>query len=196
VDLFEQRIPRIWLLTDERSSPRRDVIGLFNWDEKEEAEFSYPLARIGLSDAQQYVGFDYWADEFVEPFAGRLEAVLGPASCRILAVRPTASIPQVVSTSRHVAQAVVDVLAEEWDAATKRLCGVSRVVAADPYEIRIAARRQPGRWAAMRALVSQEDADAGVRIAILGQKGWKVRIEIDSPASRDVHWSVAFAAAP
>ena len=70
VDLFEEKIARIWLLTDDRREPRRDVVGLFNWDEKEQAHISCSAERIGLPDAERYVGFDYWADEFIGPFGG------------------------------------------------------------------------------------------------------------------------------
>ena len=44
VDLFEHDPPRIWLLTDDRGDVRRDVIGLFNWDD-EEATFDETLER-------------------------------------------------------------------------------------------------------------------------------------------------------
>ena len=56
----------------------------------------------------------------------------------ILAMRPEADHPQVVSTSRHVTQGMVDLLEEKWDPATKTLSGRSKLVAGDPYEIRIA----------------------------------------------------------
>jgi len=192
-DLFEQRIPRIWLLTDDRHRPRRDVVGLFNWEEKEPVRIAYPLARIGLSKSATYVGFDYWADEFVEPFSKTLETTLAPASCRILAVRRVSRRPQVVSTSRHITQGVVDLLEEAWRSAAKELSGVSKVVGGAAYELRIAAMRKSGHWQATEATVSQQDADAGVKIAIVDQTDWKIRVRIDSPENRDVCWSVQFA---
>jgi len=111
VDLFEQRIPRVWLLTDGQGPSRRDVVGLFNWDEKEAAQIQHSFEQVGLAPAQSYIGFDYWADAFVEPFSGSLSATLPPASCRILAVRPLAAHPQVLSTSRHITQGVIDLVA-------------------------------------------------------------------------------------
>jgi len=151
VDLFEQRIPRIWLLTDNRHAPRRDVVGLFNWAEKE------------------------------------------PARCRILAVRRVARRPQVLSTSRHITQGVVDLREEAWRRRAKELVGVSKVVGGKVYELRIAAMRKSGHWQATGASVSQQDAAAGVKIAIVDQTDWKIRVRIDAPQSRDVRWSVQFA---
>jgi len=194
VDLFERRIPRIWLLTDERRSPRRDVIGLFNWDETEPVTIRRSLHDIGLAKAEAYVGFDYWANEFVEPFSGSLEATLPAASCRILAVRPVTTTPQVIGTSRHITQGVIDLLDESWDPKAKTLSGISHVVAGDPYELRIAAKgpAQPGSVA--KATVSEADRQAGVQIELIKQTDWKVRVRIDSPESRDVRWSVTFTA--
>ncbi len=194
VDLFQQQTARIWLLTDDRGSTRRDVVGLFNWDEKESALIEYPLQQIGLPASRSYVGFDYWANEFVNPFAGRtFKATLPPASCRVLALRPVVSEPQVVSTSRHITQGVVDLLDEKWDGDSGTLSGVSKVVADDLYEIRIVASMgRRGNWTVANAVVSAQDAAAGVKIRLLSQDRWKVRVRIDSPASRDVHWSITF----
>jgi hypothetical protein len=195
VDLFEENVPCIWLLTDNRGLSRRDVLGLFNWDEKQQADIQYPLEKIGLPPARSYVGFDYWANEFVNPFAGRaFEATLPPASCRVLSIRPVVLVPQVISTSRHITQGVVDLVEERWDDATKTLSGTSKVVGGDPYEIRIVASMgRRGNWKAARAMVSPEDVAAGVEVELLTQDHWKVRVRIDSPAGRDVRWSVEFA---
>lgn len=195
VDLLEEKIPRLWLLTDDRRTPRRDVIGLFNWDEKDKAHISCSLETIGLPKAGRYVGFDYWADEFVEPFAGTLESDLPPASCRVLAVRLVSGQPLVLSTSRHITQGIVDVLEETWDEPAHTLQGVSKVVAGDPYEIRIAASGTPAGQQVMGVTVSTEDAAAGVKMALVKQEGWKTRVRIDSPVSRDVRWSVRFSRA-
>jgi hypothetical protein len=196
VDLFEQQIARIWLLTDDRREPRRDVVGLFNWDERELARISCPVERIGLPRADRYVGFDYWADAFVGPFGGSLESDLPPASCRILAVRPVSTQPQVIGTSRHITQGIPDLIEEKWDAGARTLSGTSRVVANDPYELRIAAMGQNDSWRYARAVVSEEDSRAGARITLIEQEDWRVRVRIDSPTGREIHWRVTFAPAP
>ncbi len=191
VDWFEQRIARIWLLTDDRKEPRRDVVGLFNWNEKEKAHISCATDRIGLPQAEQYVGFDYWANEFVGPFGSVLEGDLPPASCRILAIRPVSAQPQVISTSRHIAQTIPDVLEEKWDSNTRTLSGISRVVANDPYELRIAAMGRTDPWKATTMSISGEDS-GGATIKLVGQDQWRVRVRIDASTSRDIRWSVTF----
>jgi hypothetical protein len=84
------------------------------------------------------VAFDFWEKKFVEPICGTLKQELPGGTCRILAVRPAADHPQLLSTSRHIAQCTVDVLRETWDHASRTLSGTSNIVAGDPYEVRIA----------------------------------------------------------
>ena len=192
VDLFEHRIPRVWLLSDERSPSFRYVLGLFNWDEKQPLTIRESIARIGLPKAEAYVAFDFWANAFRQLDGKQLDETLPPTSCRILAVRPVASHPQLISTSRHITQGVVDVVEETWDSESKTLQGTSRVVAHDPYELRIA-RPVDGSWAVEEVSVSEADREAGVTIELVKQDdkrasdGWRVRI--DSPGSREVHWT-------
>ena len=137
VDLFETEPARIWLLTDDRRSPRRDVIGLYNWEDKP-VSIDVSLDRIGLPQETDYVGFDYWANAFMPPFRGRLKTTLWPRSCQVLAVRPLQDHPILIGTSRHITQGIVDVREERWDGA-RTILGTSDVVAGDPYELRIGA---------------------------------------------------------
>jgi hypothetical protein len=138
VDLFENRIPGVWLVTDAATAthPRRDVVGLFNWDSEEKA-FDCALAKIGIPAGHEQIAFDFWANALTPPFKGRLAQTLSPQSCRVLSVRPVAGHPQLISTSRHIRQGMVDVKDEKWDAKNRELSGVSQTVAGDRYELRI-----------------------------------------------------------
>jgi hypothetical protein len=121
------------------------VVGLFNWDRKSGA-FDVPVERLGLAAGVRYAAFDYWAGGMVVPFRDRLTATLPPRSCQVLAVRPILDHPLLLSTSRHITQGIVDVTAEKWDPAACELSGVSRVVAGDPYELRILTHSTRGVW--------------------------------------------------
>jgi len=188
VDLFEEPIPCVWLLTDERGLVRRDVVGLFNWS-GDERRFDLPLERMGLDPAPEYSAFDYWADRPLEPFRERLRVAVPARSCAVLAVRPTLGRPMLLSTSRHVTQGIVDVRHEQWDKAGRTLSGSSAVVAGDPYELRIAV---PHRWMLTGFSTSAEDHRAGVRI-VSADRGELTRVLVESPTSRAVRWSARFA---
>lgn len=185
VDVFESPTAKIWLLTDTRQAARRDVVALYNWGDKDDA-ISITTDRIGLPMADQYVAFDFWANKFIAPFSGKITATLPGNSCRILAVRPVSDTPQLLSTSRHVTQGIVDVTGEKWDAAKAILSATSKVVENDPYELRIILPVGEKSWRA-----TDVNVPAGVK-ASFKQEGPMLRVTLNSPASREVNWSIRF----
>ncbi len=195
VDLFEQPLARIWHLPDTRRSPRRDVVALFNWDDKKPSQFDYPTDRLGLPPASQYVAFEYWTDRLVGPFSKRLRLEVPAGSCRVLAVRPTPDHPVLLSTSRHVTQGIVDVLEERWDENRQTLSGRSRLVAGDPYELRLyvppAARGRTVVRAEARPTGS--DTNGSVHVTVVQSRGPLVRVRLLSESSGEVSWQIQFA---
>ncbi len=143
VDYFERTVHNIWKLTDGDYA----VFGLYNWDTNATLKIDRPLAATDLDAAKTYVGFDFWNNQFVPAFSGRFRFDVPPDSCRVIAVRELKSHPFVISTSRHVASPVFEVSDERWDAATRTLSGVSRVVPGESYELRVVVGGQLKRHA-------------------------------------------------
>jgi hypothetical protein len=188
LDVFQDWQPGIWRLTDTRYGMRRDVVGLFRWGG--EKEYSLTPAYLGLPKAPRYVGFDFWKNTFLTPFSDKLGIQVAGGSCAVLAIRPEAVHPQLISTSRHVTQGIVDVTDERWDAATKTLSGVSAVVGNDPYELRIVLPAD-GAWKAAAVELSAEDAQAAVTLKMIAD-GVNLRVKLSSAASRAVRWKIRF----
>jgi hypothetical protein len=185
-DLFERELPSLWLLQDTRQSPARQVIAIFNWEAREQS-FDYPLDRLGLDASTDYAAFDYWSDTRTSDLRSRLQISVPAESCRILAVRPVTRDPQVLSTSRHVTQGIVDLAEERWDAVSRTLRGRSRVVAGQAYELRIDSRSELAQ-----ATLAAANRTAGVRIAPKPMADGLVRVSIQSPVSREVSWELRF----
>ncbi len=194
VDLFEHDMPRIWHAHGSLGGPRRDVIGLFNW-ETTPAQIEYPLDRIGLAPASEYVAFDLWTNTLLKPFRGMLKTAMAASSSTILSVRPVSQHPQLISTSRHIMQGMVDVTAENWNAKTAELSGSGKVVGGDPYELRIVTGSARGNWKSAGVQISAADRAAGVS-ASLKEEPELLRVTIQSPANRDVNWKIRFGAKP
>ena len=188
VDLFESDPPRVWAVTDDGDTVRRDVIALFNWDDVD-TDFDVPVARLGLPPARTYVGFDYWANTFLPPFHDHLRAALPAHGCEILSARPLQDHPFLLSTSRHITQGMTDVLAESWNG--HALTGRSRVVGGDAYELRLCAPEAPHPWRLTRVTVNAADTEAGVRVTY-AQDGTGVRATLVAAESRIVKWRAAF----
>ena len=187
VDLFERPLAQVWHLSAGGEGDRRDILGVFNWDQKRTDALEVEMERLGLAGGQ-YVGFDYWEDKFVGPFGRELKVEVRPSSCRVIAVRQIRKRPVLVSTSRHVTQGIVDVVEEEWDRRKQELRGSSAVVGGDPYELRI--YDQAGTRTASAA-VSEADIKAGVLVETKQDAG-RVRVTINSPENRQVTWRVGF----
>src|SRR6185369_531818 len=134
---FDTPMPGIWLVTDSRNYVRRDVLGLFNWESRDQT-ITCTAAKAGLEPTKTYHAFDFWADAPSAGFRGEVKFDVPPQSCRVIAVRPALGRPVLVSTSRHVTQGIVDVADEKWSASSRTLSATSQLVANDLYQLRIA----------------------------------------------------------
>jgi hypothetical protein len=190
VDVFEHEPAQIWHLPDTRGPVRRDVVALYNWGESPN-HVSCSVEKIGLPPAPAYVAFDFWENKFLPPFSKTLESDLPPDSCRILAVRPVSEHPQLLSTSRHITQGMIDVRQEHWDSKTNTLSAISQVVGRDPYELRVVVPEGEHSWHATQISLSTEDHAAGVT-AHLAEDGPRLRATIVSATNRAVNWTIYF----
>lgn len=204
VDFLENDPPRVWQVIEDNSSAqtdvvsssldtidtvRRDVVALYNWSDKE-AKFDVPLKSLNLvryvcnekgrplkywKDAH-YAAFDFWANQFLPdiPVDGTISATLPPHACKIIALRPMVDHPVILSTSAHVTQGMTDILEEHWDPATRRLSGKSKVVAGDPYELRLATPDPNQHWKIFQAGLNDFHDPHGVTI-IQGDKDHRAK---------------------
>jgi hypothetical protein len=189
VDRFDNSLPNTWLLSSDKSGVRRDVAGFFNFYDAP-LKVEYSLAKMGLDPAKTYHAFDFWADKPVADISRSIKEDVPPMSCRVLGLRAKENHPVLISTSSHVSSGILEVKQEKWSENT--LSGVSAVIGKDSYELRITGLRDGGQqWVPTAAVVSNEDAAAGVKISQTLEAGL-LRVKIVSPVSRDVKWRVAF----
>src|SRR6185437_15407665 len=129
-----------------------------------------------------------WKNALVPTIKDHLQVSVPGQSCCVLAVKPVANHPQLISTSRHITQGIVDVLDETWHGSAKamrgELTGRSKIVGGDPYELRIVL--PDGNWKAASAKAS------GSAQVSFTQNGNLVRATIQSANSKDVKWAVKF----
>lgn len=183
-DYFDNVIPKIWTLTDDRGAVRRDVMGLFNWDVANESLIKFTPEKAGLPAGDEYVGFDFWADEFLPPFK-KFSFAVPAGSTRIIAVRPASDFPMLISTNRHISQGIVDVRDEKWDGGA--LSGVSAVVGDEPYELRVAVPAGDDSW----ILKTASCGDPIVKVSH-SQKGTEIRVTLESGNSVEAPWKLEF----
>ncbi len=190
VDLFDRPLPSIWLLSDPRKDGPRDIVALYNWGNQPET-FSETLERIGLDPETEYQAFNYWENQVAGPFTNQLACTVPAHSCAILALRPVASHPQVLSTSRHVTQGVVDLAEERWNNSRDTLQGRSLVVAGEPYEIRIPLQTKGIKWKPGKVTATCPSRPETPTTALAVDNGL-LRLTLNSRISGEVQWSVSF----
>ncbi len=86
---------------------------------------------------------------------------------------------------------MLDVSGESWDAAAATLAARSKIVANDPYELRIVTSVSEKSWRVAGVSVSAGDKAAGVKTDFQ-QDGPRLRVKLTSPVSREVKWQVRF----
>lgn len=184
IDLFENEIPQVWHLTIGEGNLKREIVGLFNWDEDYTDTVSIYLKKLGLEG--DYVGFDFWENQYIEPFSTSKEFKLRPTSCRIIALQLVQDEPQVISTSRHITQGGIDLQEVNWDADNKVLSGVSQVMGGEVYELRIAV---PGNeeWEIKEITASTSDRTASVITPTD-----ELRALIYNEKTGEMKWSIQF----
>ncbi len=196
VDFFDNDLPNTWLVSDEKSGVRRDVLGLFNFH-GESLKINHTLARIGLDAEKTYHAFDFWANRMLPDIKGSYQDSLPANSCKVIALREAEGHPVLLGTSRHVTQGMVDVSSEQW--ADHLLSGTSQLIAGDPYELRI---RVPAGWvidgggipgdgAAATGVKLTDSAHSTITAVDAGEAGL-VRVKLTASVNGPVHWQVKF----
>ncbi|MFX0098398.1 MAG: glycoside hydrolase family 36 protein [Candidatus Hodarchaeota archaeon] len=186
VDLFQRKLASIWVLKDPRDENPGIILGVFNWEgTEEEREVSLLDCGLEAKDDQPLVAFEFWSNKMLAPFTGGLKINVKKHACKILSIKPVLERPQVISTSRHLLQGIVDLLEEKWESDT--LFGKSKVVANDPYEIRI---HCPGWNLESFTLVGLKD-DSNITHRSI-KEGDLVRITVESPRSLTISWQARF----
>jgi hypothetical protein len=192
LDLFpSERNKRIWDLKVNHLGRHYDVVGVFNFDTARAAPVHLRWKDLGLSADPPVHVFDFWNAEYLGAWSEGMVVDVAPTSCRVLTLLPATDRIQLISTSRHITQGWVDLLAVSRNEAGDVFKGASRVVKNDPYELRFAFPR--GTNYAIRSAMAR----AGIRklpVKISNHQGWAT-VRITSPKTREISWEVHFAPA-
>ncbi len=125
-------------LSIDRPDVRYTVLDVVNLRE-EAARVRVDLHADAGLDGESYYVYDYWNRDFVGAVQGGFEVALGACASGIYAVHAVRDEPQLISTSRHIAQGALDLRSVHYDLNEKTLYGESNVVGGELYEIVVCA---------------------------------------------------------
>lgn len=113
-----------------------DVVAVFNWSRRRSKQGELKAADLGIRPHRSgFVFFDVWREKLLSAGGDTVCLSVPPMGCRLVAVRRVEPHPQVLSTSRHVSAGAADLKEVRWNARRNALCGVSEVVAGEPYRV-------------------------------------------------------------
>lgn len=111
-----------------------DVAAETNWrSESVERRLEF-VRKLGLSAERSYIVFDFWKQQPLGVFKGKIDLTIGPHDTRVLLIHPFAGRPQLIANSRHISGSY-SIVSQSWDAAGKNLRGESLTVAGKAYTL-------------------------------------------------------------
>jgi hypothetical protein len=164
------------------------VVGVFNYSEAESEKIHLSWKDLALPGETPIHVFDFWNKEYLGAWEKGMTVEVSPTSVRVLALVPSGNHPQLISTSRHITQGWVDLVALKYDERANSYTGRSRVVRKDSYELRFAFPR--GKNLAVKAATAR-GSSGNLPVKIGNHQGWAA-VEFTSPQNGQVSWEVIF----
>ena len=124
----------IWDLKIGRDFEAWDVVALFNWSD-DEAEIGVTLDEIGAT-AGEYVAYEFWTNKLLGAVTSELKTSVPGRAVRLVALHKKQSVPQFLSSDRHVTQGGVDLKNVEWNDETATLKATLELVGGFPTTAR------------------------------------------------------------
>jgi alpha-galactosidase len=187
VDLFDADVPTTFVLRVERPFAAWSVVAFFNPDLHATVERRFPLSRLGLDSDRRYLAFDFWKQRFVGEITNEIGARVEPGSVTLLALHAATGTPQLLSTSRHVAQGAIEIEDVRWNATERMLSGVSIGFPGSAHDVFV---HVPGAhpWTWQQPALFRDYAGYSLKLVDPNILRLHVRFENDSHVS----WKVGF----
>ena len=183
-----------WLQEIERPFDRWAVLSRIQWAKKREKEWKFDLkglpaeevrfADLGLDPEREYAVFEFWTQKYLGTHQGSFTAPAMDTNdgMDVFAIREVREHPWVLSTTRHLSQGGVSLLAEAWKPNDNVLTGRSAVVEADPYVLTV---HVPDGYRLKSARFGGKDAE-------IERRGETATVAIVPSATEELDWTITF----
>lgn len=133
-DDYIHNYPEILDLKVNEPAGAYDVAGLINWRSWPAVRNLSFAGKLGLSPNGRYVVFDFWGQQILGVFTGKMCVKIAPHDTRVLLIHPLLNRPQLVGTSRHITGAY-SIKELAWDGSANLLRGTSQTVPGADYTL-------------------------------------------------------------
>ena len=135
-DTYIHHYPEILDLKVNAPAGDYDVAAFTNWRSQPASRRIWLAEKLGLSDTDRYVVFDFWDQTLLGVFRKKIDIAVEPHDTRVLLIHRLSGHPQLVGISRHITGAF-SMEGYQWDPASRRLSGVSEAIAGERYELTV-----------------------------------------------------------
>jgi len=120
-DLFDNSIPSMLVMPFRRDYDEVTVVGRFNWG-SHACDLPLDFETAGLNPGRRYHVYDLWEDRYYGVQTKRVTLPRIPRhASRMLSLRTVRETPHVIATTFHFTQGGIDMKAQEYDSANRRL---------------------------------------------------------------------------
>jgi len=188
VDLFEHNVsardfPTIFVMDVKKTWGNYYVMSVINWSTSQTNKTIDFAQRLGTSSSQEFLVYDYWNNTFLGTKTGTMQLTIPGHDVYVLSIVPKGTIPQIVSTSRHISQGGIDLQNVSWNGSTKQLTGTSaNLVTNVQYTMAI--------FCPTGYSISNGNAGGNAMTVQVGSDG-VTRVSF-TPTSTNVNWTVNF----
>jgi hypothetical protein len=185
VDMLSNNCPGIYSF---RIDDGWQQVVFYNQDDRQSVRIAAGLSDNAVHGGLEfdangsYYVYDFWNNRLAGKIAGkdRLVQDLRPGEARMMSVRRVESVPQVLSTDRHLLQGYIELSDVKWDAAAGTLRGKAQLVENEAMTIVIAANGFNCLKASSgNATASAVQKDGLVELTLTGDKNMQTEWRIE-----------------
>lgn len=124
-----------------------NVVALFNWED-ETKSISFTTGELGIDSDLEYAVYEFWTQKSFSTMKDNFAMDVPAHSVRLLAVHKVKTVPQWISSDRHVSQNAMELKEYEWINDTMTLIGKIRLIGSFPLTMRL---RLPNNYSLTKA---------------------------------------------
>jgi len=113
-----------------------NAVALFNWED-EPREISFTPGELGVDPDAEYLLYEFWTEKCFGAIKGSFAMDIPEHSVRLLAMHRSKTIPQWISSDRHVAQNAMELKKLEWNSNNHTLEGEIQLIGTFPLTMRL-----------------------------------------------------------
>jgi hypothetical protein len=133
-DAYAHHYPDILDLKVNAQIRNYDVVALTNWRSQPTSRTIDFTDKLGLSDTDPFVVFDFWNQRLLGIFRSKIDVAIQPHDTRVLLVHSLTDHPQLVGIDRHISGAF-SVEKYRWNGSARHLDGISDTIPGEPYKL-------------------------------------------------------------